>query len=148
MSILDKVTKAVGDVVDKGKKDLDQFMKVQKINGEIGGMETKIAGFNSQIQALKQQAGEKAIELIRAGTLASPEIQGFFEQIRGIEQQISAEETTIAERKADIEKIKAEPQASAATPPPGPVSAGKFCPQCGAPSTGSAFCPQCGAKLG
>jgi hypothetical protein len=43
MSFFDRVTKAVGDVVDKGKKDVDQFMKIQKINGEIGGMEKKIA---------------------------------------------------------------------------------------------------------
>ena len=151
MSFLDKVTKAVGDVVDKGKKDVDLFMKIQKINGEIGGMEKKIAEFKSQIQALKQQAGEKAIELVRTGTLASPEIQGFFDQVVGFEQQIAAEETAIAGRRADIEKIKAEHEAehtSAAAPPPAPVSAGKSCPQCGAQSTGGAFCPQCGAKLG
>ena len=41
MSFLDKVTKAVGDVVDKGKKDVDQFLKIQKVNGEIGAMEKK-----------------------------------------------------------------------------------------------------------
>ncbi len=33
MSILDRVTKAVGDAVDRGKREVDQFVRIQKING-------------------------------------------------------------------------------------------------------------------
>lgn len=47
MSFLDRVTKAVGGVVDRGKQEVDQFMRIQKINGEIGQMEKKIAEFKS-----------------------------------------------------------------------------------------------------
>lgn len=108
MSFLDKVTKAVGDVVHKGKKDVDQFMKIQKINGEIGAMEKKIADFKSQIEQAKQAAGEKAIDLLRVGTLAAPELQPFLDQVRGLEDQIGAEEAAIAGKKTEIEKVRAE----------------------------------------
>ena len=50
MSFLDRVTKAVGDVVDRGKQEVGQFVRIQKINGEIGQMEKKITEFKGQIQ--------------------------------------------------------------------------------------------------
>jgi hypothetical protein len=178
MSFLDKVTKAVGDVVDKGKKDVDQFLKIQKLNGEVSGFEKQIEGFKGQIDEATRQAGIKAIELLRAGTIASPELQAFVEQIVGFEQQIATEQANIVAKKEEIERVKAEHEAehaaaapppvtaapAAAPPPPPPVTAAppplptaaapaaaaapKFCPQCGAKQTGGAFCPECGAKLG
>jgi prefoldin subunit 5 len=159
MSLLDKVTKAVGDAVDRGKKDVDQFLKIQKINSEIDGMEKKIAELKSQIQQSQQQAGEKAIAYFRAGTLASAGLQAYADQVSGFEQQIAAEEAAIAGKKAEIEAIKAveaAEQADAPPPPePGnppaaapPTTGAKFCQECGAKLTGRAFCPQCGAKLG
>jgi chromosome segregation ATPase len=156
MSFLDKVTKAVGEAVDRGKKDIDQFLKIQKINSEIGGIEKKIAEFKSQIHQVQQQAGEKAIVLCRAGTLASADLQAFADQVSGFEQEIAAEEEAIAAKKAEIEEIKTEHDATSAAPPPAdspavippplPGPAGRFCSQCGAPLTGGAFCPQCGTK--
>ncbi len=159
MSILDRVTKAVGDVVDRGKKEVDEFMRIQKINGQISDIERKINQFKAQIQQEKLKAGEIALEMLRAGALVSPEIRAQLDQIDGIEKQISAEEATIAEKKTEIEKIKAEGKgekaqaASPAEPPPPPQassteSSPKFCPQCGTPLTGSgAFCGSCGTKL-
>ncbi len=164
MSLLDRVTKAVGDAVDRGKKEVDQFVRIQKINSEIGDMEKRIADFRYQIQQASQRAGEKAIELLRAGTLICPDMQPFVEQVAAIEQQITAEEAQIAGKRADIEKIRAEHQAEKATAaeapavsPPvpeagastgAPTASPRFCSQCGTQLSGSgAFCPQCGAKL-
>ena len=123
MSFLDKVTKAVGDVVDKGKKDVDQFLKIQKLNGEVTGFEKKIEGFKAQIDEATKQAGIKAIEMLRAGAIQSPELQAFVDQIMGFEQQIAAEQGNIAAKKDEIEKVKAEHEAEHAaaapvTPPP------------------------------
>lgn len=165
MSFLDKVTKAVGDVVDKGKKDVDQFMKIQKINGEIGGMEKKIAGFRSQIDETTKQAGVRALELMRAGSLTSPELQTFLDQVIGFEQQIAIEQGNILGKKADIERVKAEHEAehAAAAPaspvvptpvvPPPPVESAPVAPPplptsptvaAPAQETGK-FCAECGA---
>jgi wobble nucleotide-excising tRNase len=151
MSFLDKVTKAVGDAVDKGKKEVDQFVRIQKINGQIGEIEKKIADFKDQIQQTKVQVGEKAVEMMRAGALASPDLQAMVDQITGIEQQIAAEQALIVEKKAEIEKIKAEDAAQAAAPTQPQAAAAapaaKFCPSCGAPAGTAPFCSQCGAKL-
>ncbi len=176
MGFLDKVTKAVGDVVDKGKKDVDQFLKIQKLNGEIGGFEKKIEGFKAEIDEATKQAGVKAIELLRAGRIASPELQTFVDQIVGFEQQIAGEQGNIVAKREEIERVKAEHEAEhaiAAPPPPvvttpgtagagvevappplpaaampAPAAGTKFCPQCGAKQAGGAFCGECGAKLG
>jgi predicted nucleic acid-binding Zn-ribbon protein len=158
MSFLDKVTKAVGGAVDKGKREVDQFVRIQKINGQIGEIEKKIAGFKDQIQQTKVQVGEKAVEMLRAGTLASPDLQAMVDQITGIEKQIAAEQAAIVEKKAEIEKIKAEdeaqaaaeaaqPQPAAPTAAPPAAPAVKFCPKCGAPAGTTPFCSQCGTKL-
>jgi TolA-binding protein len=159
MSFLDKVAKAVGDAVDRGKKDVDQFIRIQKINSEIGGMESRIAELKGQIQQVQQQAGDKAIGHFRAGTLATADLKAYADQAGDLERQIAAEEAAIAAKKAEIEAIKAEdapkqdvppiPPGSADTPavPPLPASGDKFCPACGAKATGGAFCSQCGAKL-
>ena len=108
MSIFDKVTKAVGDAVDKGKAEVDEFRKIQKINGEIGELESKIAGLKNQIAAATKAAGEQALGLVKAGTLTSPELKAFVDQIAGFGQDITAQETAIAGKKKDIEAIKAE----------------------------------------
>ena len=155
MSFFDKVTKAVGDVVDRGKAELDQFKRIQKINGEIGEMEKTIAECNSQIQAATQQAGATAITLVRAGTIASPDLKGFVDQIAGFEKQIAEQSAAVAGKRQEIEAIKAEDEAAAAKaaeatavpPVPAAPAAARFCAACGASLAGAgAFCPQCGAK--
>jgi hypothetical protein len=164
MGFFDKVTKAVGDVVDKGKKDIDQFMRIQKINGEISAIEAKVAELKAAVQQNSQQTGEKAIALVRAGGLSSPDLQVFVEKLAGIEQQIAAEQAAILSKKADIERIKAEDAAAAPMAPPAlpaqppavdvpaaPIvpplpNAASTCSQCGKPLTLAAFCTECGAK--
>jgi wobble nucleotide-excising tRNase len=153
MSFLDKVTKAVGDAVDRGKKEVDQFVRIQKINGQIVDIEKKITEFKNQIQKTKAEIGEKAVEMLRAGTFASPELQAMVDQITGIEQQIAAEQAEIAGKRAEIEKIKAEDETEAsapvdaAQPQPTAAPAAKLCPQCGAPAGSAPFCSQCGTKI-
>ncbi len=169
MGFFDKVTKAVGDAVDKGKKDIDQFMRIQKINGEISAIEAKVAALTAQIQQNSQEAGQKAIGLVRAGSLSSPDLQVFVDKLAGIEQQIAAEQAAILTKKAEIERIKAEdeaptpaaaapmpppplptPPANAPVPPPPdvpPLPKASVCPECGKPLTGAAFCTECGAKV-
>ena len=155
----DRVSKAVTGAVDRGKREVDEFVRIQKINGEIGEVEKKVSAFQAQIQAIKVQIGEKAVEMLRAGQLASPDLQAMMDQIAGIEQQIAEQQEVIAAKKAEIEKVKAESEAqrAAAAQPaqpgepaqPAAPPAGRFCAQCGAQvAEGAAFCPQCGAKQG
>lgn len=160
MSILDRVSKAVGDVVDRGKKEVDQFMRIQKINGQIGDFEKTIGEYKGQVQQSKLNIGEMAIAMLCAGTLDSPEMKALLDQITGVEQQIASAEAEIAKKRAEIEAIRAEdkaakaPDAAAGEPanvPPPPdaaaPAASRFCPQCGAPAAAGSFCGQCGSKL-
>jgi hypothetical protein len=160
MSILDRVTKAVGDVVDRGKKEVDQFVRIQKINGQIGDLERSIGESGGRIQQIKVKIGEMAIDMLQAGTLSSPEMKELLDQINGIQQQIASFETEINEKKSEIERIKAEGKSSTPPspavvdpvvppppPPPPPSAADRFCPKCGMRAAAGTFCAQCGAKL-
>jgi len=131
MSIFDRVTKAVGDVVDRGKKEVDQFVRIQKINGQIGDLEKNIGESNGQIQQIKVKIGERAIDMLHAGTLASPEMKALLEQVSGIQQQVASSEAEITQKRAEIERIKAEAKPAAppsptvvdsAIPPPPPTA--------------------------
>jgi chromosome segregation ATPase len=159
MSILDRVTKAVGDVVDRGKKEVDQFVRIQKINSQIGDLDRKISESKDQIQQTQLKIGEMAIEMLRAGTLASQEMKALLDQITGIEQQIASVAAEISQKRAEIESIKSDDKAAKApgpaaeepaAPPSQPAAqpaADRACPQCGAPAGSGAFCGQCGSKL-
>lgn len=160
MSILDRVAKAVGDVVDRGKKEVDQFVTIQKINSQIGDLEKRIGESKGQIQLAKVKIGDLAIEMLRAGALASPEMTAFLDNITGIEQQIGSLESEIGLKKAEIESIRKEGAAANTTEPvksaaPAQTEApamdmpppSRFCPQCGAPVATGSFCPQCGTHL-
>jgi len=165
MSFLDKVTKVVGDAVDRGKKDLDQFMRIQKVNGKISAIETKVSGLRSQVQQVRQEAGTQAIDLVKAGSLQVPELQVFVERLASVDQQIALEEAAILEMKADIERIKAEhppEQAASVSTPAAPPSAPVIPPPLPFPSPGTALppapavpplpqsasvCPQCGQPV-
>ena len=122
MGFLDKVTKAVGDVVDKGKKEADQFMRIQRIKGEIGDMERKIAGFTTEIQQTRTEAGTRAIEMLRTGTLDAAALQPFADKATALEKAIGEEQEKIAGKRADIEKIKAEDDEPKAAPVPPPMA--------------------------
>ena len=156
MSIFDRVTRAVGDVVDRGKKEVDQFVKIQKINGQIADIEKDIVECRGQIQQTKLRMGEMVIGMLRAGTLASPDMQALLDQITGFQQQITSFEEEIGKKKAAIELLKAEDKAPKETDPaesveppaePAQPAASRFCPQCGTPAGSGAFCAQCGSKL-
>jgi hypothetical protein len=158
MSILDRVSKAVGDVVDRGKKEVDQFVKIQKINSQIGDTEKNINQSKGQIQQVKLKISDMAIEMLRAGTLTSQEMQSHLDQINQIQQQIASMQAEIDLKRAEIENIKsdnkvpASPSPAAEEPaapplPPQEEAANRFCPQCGAPTRSGSFCAQCGSKL-
>jgi chromosome segregation ATPase len=162
MSILDRVTKVVGDVVDRGKKEVDQFVRIQKINSQIGDLEKSILECNGQIQQSKIKIGEMTLEMLQAGTLSSPEIKALADQIVESQKQISSFNDEIGQRKAEIERVRAEGKSTDQTspvvaepsvapppppPPPPPPAPERCCPQCGTRAGAGGFCSECGAKL-
>jgi chromosome segregation ATPase len=160
MSFLDRVTKAVGDAVDRGRKEVDQFVQIQRINGQIADLEGTIKQCRERIEEATLKIGRMAVEMLRAGKIASPEMQALLDEITRIERGIGEAECQIAGKQAEIEQIRAEasteksPEASPDQPQPddpSPVPTApttRACPQCGTQAAGSgSFCSQCGARL-
>lgn len=156
MSFLDRLSKVVSETVDKGKKELDQLARINRIRGEIRDLEKQISDLRAQIQAAKLQLGAQALEMLRAGTLVSAELEPFVGKVAALEQEIATRQAAIQEKEAAIEAIKAEAVAAAPQPQPQPAATEapaaqpetRFCPQCGAALVpGAAFCAQCGTRV-
>jgi hypothetical protein len=173
VSFFDKMTKAVSETVDRGKKEVDQFMRIQKVKGEVSKEEGGIRDAGARAQSVKQQIGDIVVARLRAGTLADPELQAQADRVEAIDAEMAAHQALIAEKRAEIARIETEgsappppappplpgtipaaPPAAAVPPPlpPAPVAASSpvttTCSQCGATIPASAaFCTECGAKL-
>lgn len=146
MSFLDRISKAVSRGVDKAKKEAERMTRVAKIRGEIRELQREIGEQEAQIQAAKVQLGERALEMIKAGSLKAPDLQPIIDQIGEAETQIGAHQEAIAEKEATIEALRAESDEVEE----GEVApeAGNVCPECGsALPEGAAFCAQCGKQI-
>lgn len=177
MGFLDKVTKAVSDTVDRGKKEVDQFMRIQKVKGEITQVEEQVKSAGARAQQVKTEIGERVIVRLRDGSLVAPELLEMADRVAAIEQEIAGYEATIAEKKAAIVAIENEgkpvaapvappppvPQApppvaaaappeAAAVPPPLPPAVPPPAPAAAVPpplpATSARTCPQCGKPTG
>jgi hypothetical protein len=168
MSFLDKITKAVSDTVDQGKKQVDQFMRIQKVKGEISAEEQKIHDAGTRAQQVKQAIGEAVISRLGAGTLVDPELQAQADRVAAIDAEVAGFQAVIVEKKAEIARIEAEgaPPAAApvdpphavppvpaavagapVVPPPLPSAAPAAVAPPPLPGAATKACPQCGAKV-
>jgi hypothetical protein len=118
MSFLDKLTKAVSDTVDQGKKQVDQFMRIQKVKGEIGAEEQKIRDAGTRAEQVKQAIGDVVIARLKAGTLIDPELQAQADRVSAIDVEIAGCQAVIEQKKEEIVRIEAEGKATPVTPAP------------------------------
>ncbi len=173
MSFLDRVTKAVSDTVDRGKKEVDQFMRIQKVKGEITQQEQAIRDAAARAQNVKQEIGDAVIARLRTGALTDPALQQMADRVSAIESEVAAHQAVIAEKRTEIARIEAEgpaaapavaptggPVASPAAPPAGSSAAAAPPPLPGAaavpaasatappplPGSATRACPRCGAN--
>jgi hypothetical protein len=125
MSFFDKVTKAVSETVDRGKKEVDQFMRIQKVKGEIGKEEEGIRAASARAQQAKQEIGDRVIGRLRAGTLDDADLQAQADRVVAIDAEIAGHQAVIAEKRAEIARIEAEgaaPPLAASPAPPAPAA--------------------------
>jgi hypothetical protein len=122
MGFFDSLTKAVSDTVDRGKKEVDQFMRIQKVKGEIGQVEQAIRDAGVRGQQVRQEIGDMVIARLRAGTLADADLQAHADRAAAIEKEIAVHHAAIVEKREQIARIEAEAQVTAPAPPPLPVA--------------------------
>ena len=120
MSLLNRLTKGVGDAADRAKFEADKALRVRKMTSEVGKLE---ADLQRAIVAL----GERAMELRPEG------LEELVDQADGLKLQVAAKREELTTVKAE-EFV--EPEVSA-----------KFCASCGTElEEGTKFCPSCGTK--
>jgi len=129
MGVLDNVKDFAKSVGDKASDAIETTKLNSKINSE-----------QNAINAVMKQIGEfyysKYIETGSAD-----------EGIAGLCTAIDAHNATIAEAKAEIERIKTKNTAPPAAPAPA-AAGGAVCPACGKENlSGTKFCAECGGKL-
>jgi hypothetical protein len=118
MSFFDKLTKAVSDTVDRGKKEVDEFMRIQKVRGEIAETERRIQSATNRIGEIEREIGQRTVALLKSGALAQPDLLAMAEPIAEFERDIETARGVIAAKNVEIEQIKAEGDR-----PAGPTSA-------------------------
>ncbi len=150
--MFDKFKQSLNQTVNSTKFKADQLLKINNIQGEIGGLQR-------EANTVREQIASTVVELHQRGALPVPELEGLCAQVEALLAQV-------AEKQRQIEAIRAEPmpgQAPAAAPQqpvypaqPAPVPAPypnqvasavdtKVCPTCQATVPGVVvFCPNCG----
>jgi len=152
MGFLDNLSKTISQGVDRAKFEAEKFQKTTKLQNEINELKR-------QFDSNRQDFGDRAIQLYRAGQIQSPTLGELLRAIDALQSSITLKEEELKQAQAEVfvepapgmapvqnVPITTETPASPATQ----AAAGmKFCPNCQfqMPVT-AAFCPNCGARLG
>ena len=145
--MFDKFKQSLNQTVNSTKFKADQLIKINTIQGEIGGIQR-------EANIVREQIANMVIELHQRGALPVPELDGLCIQAEALLAQI-------AEKHHLIESLKAEPgpvQPPAGQQPgpmpvpypaaPGQMSGTKTCPNCQATVPAAVmFCPNCGFNI-
>lgn len=125
-SFLDQLRKGVDTATFEGRR---QFRVI--------ALQNDIANLRARVREQETGLGEATYRLFQAGQVEQPELVQLCQALRDLENQI-------ADKQAEIERMKQE---QAPIPAPGPSGA-LACNNCRAPlSQDDAFCPQCGTKV-
>ncbi len=121
MSLLNRLSKGVGKAADQAKFEADKALRVRRLSSEVEKME-------ADVKEATHAVGTKAIELKIA-------------DLEELIAQVETLEVTLAAKRDELEKAKAEEYAA-------PESTVKYCPKCGTElQPGAKFCPSCGEKV-
>jgi hypothetical protein len=153
MGFLDNLSKTISQGVDRAKFEADKFQKTTKLQNEINEL-------RRQFDANRQDFGDRAIQLYRAGQIQSPTLGELLKAIDALQSSITLKEEELLRAQSEVFiepqsgtvppqniPITTEAPATAAT---GQAPAGmKFCPNCQFQMpVMAAFCPNCGTRLG
>jgi hypothetical protein len=153
MGFLDNLSKTISQGVDRAKFEADKFQKTTKLQNEINEL-------RRQFDANRQDFGDRAIQLYRAGQIQSPTLGELLKAIDALQSSITLKEEELKQAQAEV---FVEPQSSTVPSQNIPITteaptttaraqapAGmKFCPNCQFQMpVMAAFCPNCGTRLG
>ncbi len=152
MGFLDNLSKTISQGVDRAKFEAEKFQKTTKLQNEINEL-------RRQFDANRQDFGDRAIQLYRAGQIQSPTLGELLKAIDALQSSITLKEEELKQAQAEVFIEPPAGTAQAQNIPittESPVAAAsaqapagmKFCPNCRFQMpVAAAFCPNCGTRL-
>jgi predicted nucleic acid-binding Zn-ribbon protein len=101
MSILDQLRRGV----DTARSKADQMMRINRVQGEIKGIQR-------EIQAVREKIADGVLDLHQQGALSHQELEDLCVEIDGFNTQIAEKEAQITNIRAETPP-EAEPEAEA-----------------------------------
>lgn len=146
MDIFGNLNKTLSQGLDRARFEAERLQKTLRLQSEISELKR-------QIDAKRQELGERAFELYKAGQIQSPTLGTLVQSVDALRSQITLKEEEL--KQAQDEEYMDPPQASGqppaasqAAPPPQPSADTRACPNCHFIMPRNArFCPQCGARV-
>jgi RNA polymerase subunit RPABC4/transcription elongation factor Spt4 len=123
--------------IDQFRKGVDTAAFEARRQARILALQNDIASLRARVREQQTSLGEATYRLFQAGQVEQPELVQLCQALRDLENQI-------ADKQAEIERVKQEQPPVRAAGPGG----AQVCTNCRAPlSPDDAFCPQCGTKV-
>ncbi len=156
MDILGNLNKTLSQGIDRARFEAERLQKTLRLQGEISELKR-------QIDAKRQELGDRAFDLYKAGQIQSPTLGTLVQSMDALRSQITLKEEEL--KHAQAEEYVEPPQPSAGAQPgpasntsaPFPNQAStaqatpsdtKACLNCQFVMPRNArFCPQCGARM-
>lgn len=148
MDILGNLNKTLSQGLDRARFEAERLQKTLRLQGEINDLKR-------QIDTRRQELGDRAFDLYKAGQIQSPTLGALVQSLDALRSQITLKEEELKRAQAE-EYVEPPPQpgsasapsASQAAPPPQPAADTRACPNCQFVMPRNArFCPQCGARV-
>ncbi len=152
MDVFNNLGKSLTQGIDRAKFEAEKFQRAAKVQTELNDLK-------KQVDTKRMEAGDKALDLYRAGQITSATLGQLLRELDTLRTSITLkeDELKLVQNETFVAPQTTVPPSTASqhvpvsveTPQNAAPANGKFCPACGFGMPNSAmFCPNCGTRVG